>query len=156
MKASQGKGKSAKYYMLAALKLLGTIETSHSLRILRRGHWEIAHANHMEERSTVRYANIVITWLNIQLIPSKCNLSMWLLYWIYRRISLYPNLSITSFRVESTINCNKFENSREVIFSKLVRVLDRQIFWLVRIQKRKRRITRTTWVWLSQEDGGQT
>ena len=44
------------------------------------------------------------------------------------------------------IYCNEFENSREVIFFKLVRVLDRQILWLVRMKKRKRRFTRTTWV----------
>ena len=31
--------------------------------------------------------------------------------------------------------CNKFESSREVVFSKLVCVLDRQIFWLVRMKK---------------------
>ena len=33
--------------------------------------------------------------------------------------------------------CNKFENSQEVIFSKLVRVLDRQIFRLVRLVRIK-------------------
>ena len=59
---------------------------------------------------------------------------------------------LTRFRYSLTIEnyCNEFENSREVIFSKLVRVLDQQIFWLVRIKKRKRRFTRITWVRLSQ------
>ena len=38
----------------------------------------------------------------------------------------------------------KFENSREVTFSELVRTLDQQIYSLIRIKKRKRRCTRTT------------
>ena len=59
-------------------------------------------------------------------------------------------------RIYIYIYCNKFENSREAIFSKLVRVLDRHIFRLIRMKKKNRRFTRTTLVGLSQGDEGQT
>ena len=58
--------------------------------------------------------------------------------------------------VENGCHCNKFENSQELIFSKSVRVLNRQVFRLVTMKKRNRRFTKTTLVWLSQGDEGQT
>ena len=62
---------------------------------------------------------------------------------IFSISNLYSKLKLR-MRLSIVLKMRIFKNSREVIFAKSVRVLDRQIFRLVRMKKRNRRFTRTT------------
>ena len=82
--------------------------------------------------------------LNIQLLKKI----YFIHFDIYLTYIFFPcgGLSMTSLfssGVRGPAYCNEFENSREMIFCKLLRVLDRQIFWLARIKERKKKFTRT-------------